>query len=81
MNTSNRISLLHMPLGVKGIIVQMDGGYGMVTRLDAMGIRIGSRVQKVTGQLIGGPVMLRVGNTRLALGCGMARRIWVEIEK
>jgi ferrous iron transport protein A len=81
MNTNSPISLFHMPVGTMGKIVQIDGGYGMSQRLDAMGIRVGSKIQKLTGQLMRGPVMLRVGNTRVAIGFGMARRIWVEIEK
>ncbi len=80
MNSGNRISLFSMPVGKTGKIVEIDGGLGMVNRLEAMGIRIGSKVQKVTGQWMRGPVMLKVGNMRIALGFGMARRIWVEIK-
>lgn len=81
MNADKRVSLFDMKVGAEGIVVNVDGGYGIVRRLDSMGIRIGSKIQKVTGQLMRGPIMLRVGNTRVAVGFGMARRIWVEVEK
>ena len=81
MNADKRVSLFDMAVGAEGIIVCIGGGRGMVQRLDAMGVRIGSKIQKVTGQLMRGPVMLRVGNTRVAVGFGMANRIWVEIDK
>lgn len=74
------IAIADMSSGQKGRIVQIDGGYGMIHKLDTMGIRVGNEVQKVTGQLMRGPIMLRQGNTRIALGFGMAQRIWVEIK-
>ncbi len=80
MSSENRVSLFNMSVGKTGTIVQIDGGLGMLNRLDSMGIRMGSKVQKVTGQWMRGPVMLKVGNMRVALGFSMARRIWVEME-
>lgn len=80
MSRVNRISLFDMPVGKTGVIVEIDGGLGMLDRLNALGIRVGSKVQKLTGQWMRGPIMVKVGNMRLALGFGMARRIWVEID-
>lgn len=81
MSAEKRISLFDMPVGKTGVIVEIDGGIGMLDRLDALGIRMGSKVQKVTGQWLRGPVMIRIKDMRLALGFGMARKIWVEMEK
>lgn len=80
MNKGDVISLFDMPVGETGTIVGIDGGHGMVHRLDSMGLRIGSNIEKITGQWMRGPIMLRAGNTRVAVGFGMAQRIWVEIE-
>lgn len=80
MSNDETISLFNMPVGTKGIVVQIEGGHGMLHRLDAMGIKVGSRIQKITGQLMWGPVTLRVGSTHVAIGFGMARRIWVRVE-
>ena len=78
---NNRVSLVTMDAGQTGTVVQIDGGYGMMRKLDKLGIRIGKKVQKVTSQLIRGPVIINHGNTRVAVGFGMAQRIWVNIEK
>ena len=77
---NSRMSLANMRAGQTGTVVQIDGGHGMMHRLDKLGIRAGKKVQKVTGQLIRGPVIVNQENTRVALGFGMAQRIWVEIE-
>lgn len=77
---NNPISLANMQSGQNGTVVQMDGGYGMTRRLDNLGIRIGKKVRKVSSQLMRGPVIINHGNTRVAIGFGMAQRILVEIE-
>jgi len=75
------ISLADMKSGQKGRIVQIDGGGGMTRRLDALGLRVGKQIKKVSKQLMRGPVIISHGNTRAAVGFGMTQRIWVEIEK
>jgi Fe2+ transport system protein FeoA len=45
-----------------------------------MGLRVGCRVQVVGGGAGGGPVVVAVGDTRLAVGHGMANKIMVAIE-
>jgi len=59
-------------------VAGIHGGLGVTKRLDAMGIRPGVAVAKVTGQFFGGPVVVQVGNTRVAVGSGIARKIIVE---
>ena len=74
------ISLVDMKSGQNGRIVQIDGRVGMTCRLDVLGLRIGKKIKKVSRQLMRGPVIVSHGNTRTAVGFGMAQRIWVEIE-
>lgn len=74
------ISLTNMRPGQIGKIVQILGGHGLVRRLEVLGIRIGKRVRKISPQLMRGPIVLEVDNTRLAIGFGMAHRILVEVE-
>jgi len=74
------ISLVDMKSGQNGRIVQIDGRVGMTCRLDVLGLRIGKKIKKVSRQLMRGPVIVSHGNTRAAVGFGMAQRIWVEIE-
>jgi len=75
------VSLANMKSGQNGRIVQIDSGGGMTRRLDALGLRVGKKIQKVSRQLMRGPVIISHGNTRAAVGFGMAQRIWVEIEQ
>ena len=75
------ISLVDMKSGQNGRIVQIDSGGGMTRRLDALGLRVGRQIQKVSRQLMRGPIIVSHGNTRAAVGFGVAQKIWVEIEQ
>ena len=74
-----RISLAQMRSGQRGRIVEINGGYGLAQKLDALGIRTGKEITKVSEQLMRGPVLLRQDNTQAALGFGMASRVVVEV--
>ena len=75
----NILSLTEVSSGERGVISAIEGGYGLVSKLDAMGIRVGKEVTKVSEQWMRGPVLLRQGNTQVAVGFGMAQRILVEV--
>ena len=75
------ISLANMKSGQTGRIVQIDGGGGMTRRIDTLGLRIDRQIKKVSRQLMRGSVIVSHGNTRAAVGFGMAQRIWVEIKQ
>ncbi|OIO72119.1 MAG: hypothetical protein AUJ85_10810 [Elusimicrobia bacterium CG1_02_37_114] len=76
-----RISLTEMNANEFGKVVELIGGHGMVKSLENMGIRIGTEIRKVSQQLMGGPVIVSQGNTRVAIGYGMAKRIIIEVKK
>jgi ferrous iron transport protein A len=76
---ANKVSLAQMQAGQKGRIVAIDGGYGLTRKLDALGIRAGKEITKISAQWIRGPVILRQGNTQAALGFGMASKVLVEL--
>jgi ferrous iron transport protein A len=76
-----QLTLAEMKNGQTGIVVSVQGGHGLIGRLDALGIRPGRKVTKMTSTLFRGPVMLRVNNTQVAVGFGMARKIIVETDK
>ncbi|MFN3551257.1 MAG: ferrous iron transport protein A [Endomicrobiia bacterium] len=63
----------------KGIVVEILGGCGLQKKLDAMGIRIGVEIVKVSLPSFKGPVVISVGNSQVALGYGMAKKIIVEV--
>ncbi len=74
-----RLSLVEMESGESGVVVSMVGGKAMRSRLEALGVRVGVELRKVSAQLLRGPVTVRVGGTQLAIGFGMAERIVVEV--
>jgi len=76
-----KLTLAEMKTGQTGTVVEVLGGHGLIRRLDALGIRPGRKVTKLSSALFRGPVMLRVNSTQVAVGFGMARKIIVEAEK
>ncbi|MGD0728014.1 MAG: FeoA family protein [Spirochaetia bacterium] len=64
--------------GAKAVVIAIHGGIGATGRLDSMGIRPGVLLEKISGQPFGGPVVVQVGNNRIALGFGMACKVQVE---
>ena len=81
MTEKKQINLRQMYPGQSGRVMQVNGGIGMVNRLNALGIRPGKKITKVNSMLMRGPVTVQLGGTRLAIGFGMANRILVEIEQ
>lgn len=77
-NKMHKIDLTQLEQGKKGEIVEIHGGYGLQSRLDSLGIRVGKKVIKVSSQLARGPVTLKVDNSHIALGFGMAKKILVK---
>ena len=79
MLDGKQVTLTQMYSGQSGIVVQVQGGHGMVSRLAALGIRPGKRVTKVSSMIMGGPVTIAVDRTQIAIGFGMANRVIVEV--
>lgn len=78
-HAANRISLAQMRAGQVGEIVAIGGGCGLAHKLEAMGIRVGKKITKISEQWMKGPVLLRHNNTQLAVGFRMASKVLVEI--
>ena len=74
------VALRQMQPGQRGQVVQIQGGPGLINRLAAMGIRPGNRITKISAMFMRGPVTIRSGHTRLAIGFGMANKIIVELD-
>jgi ferrous iron transport protein A len=73
------ISLREMKEGEAGRVVEIQGGREVKGRLEALGIRVGVRLKKTGQQIMGGPVMVEVGRTQVAVGFGMAGKVFVEL--
>ncbi|MFH1507182.1 MAG: FeoA family protein [Candidatus Omnitrophota bacterium] len=75
------LDLTQLKTGQKGIIVEIQGGTGLINRLESMGIRAGKNVTKISAQLWKGPQTIKLDNLQIAIGFRMARKILLKIEK
>ena len=80
MPEAKQITLTQMQIGQHGTVVQIKGGHGLVNRLNALGIRPGRRITKLSSMLMRGPVTIEVDRAQVAIGFGMARKITVELD-
>lgn len=80
-NEARRLTLAEMETGESGTVVEVAGGHGLIRRLDALGIRPGKKVTKISSMLFHGPVTLKVDNAQVAVGFGMAKKIIVEVDR
>lgn len=62
----------------KGVVVEILGGYGLNKKLDALGIRVGVEIIRLSSTSLRGTVIVKVGNTQVALGYGIAKKIIVN---
>ncbi|MFO7995531.1 MAG: FeoA family protein [Dehalococcoidia bacterium] len=81
MYEKRQLTLAEMGTGQTGTVVGVLGGHGFMRRLDALGIRPGKKVTKISSTLFHGPVILRANSAQVAIGFGMARKIVVEVDK
>jgi len=65
MSDGKLVTLRQMQLGQKGKVAQIQGGFRLVNRLNALGVRPGTRITKISA---------------LAVGFGMANKIIVELD-
>jgi len=75
------IDLTKLKKGQKAVVLELQGGDGLIKRLSALGIREGKTIVKTGAQMFRGPVTVKVGRTQVSLGHGMARKIMVEVAK
>ncbi|HVO93548.1 MAG TPA: FeoA family protein [Terriglobales bacterium] len=70
--------LAELASGARGIFRGVEAGRGITSRLAALGLVAGSPVEVLqnSGR---GPVLVRVHNTRVALGRTEARKVLIEI--
>ena len=73
-----QLTLAQMEAGQSGTIVEIQSGHRLTRRLNALGIRPGLIVTKVSSMFMRGPVTIQTGNSQVAIGHGMANRVIVE---
>jgi len=76
-----KLSLLQLGRGKKGVVDSLEGGFEFQRKMASLNIRTGKTIRKITSQPLGGPVVIEVTRRRIALGRGMAMKIFVEAEE
>jgi ferrous iron transport protein A len=71
--------LSELEQGQEATIISVQGGRGLQTRLRNLGLVEGQRIRKLSALAWGGPVVVDVERTQVAIGRGMARRIQVRV--
>ena len=74
-------SLLNLAVNETAKVIRIDGGHGIAKRLESLGLRQGVHVKKINSSVLGGPIVIRVGRTNMAIGKGISRKIVVEAKK
>mgnify|MGYP001098461121 CR=1 FL=1 len=72
-----------LPLGMLrdgdvAFVADVRGGRGMRRRMADMGLATGARIEVVSDSASSGPVIVKVLDSRIAIGRGMSRRIMVR---
>ncbi len=68
-------SLAEVEEGKKVKIMEILGGHGLVRRLLRIGLTVGIELFIVNNQ---GPIIVKFGDSTIAIGRGMAKKILVE---
>jgi len=68
-------SLDEIEEGKKVRIVKILGGYGLIRRLVSLGLTIGVELFIINNH---GPIIIKVGDSNIAIGRGIAKKVLVE---
>ena len=72
--------LSDLSLGDTGRIRRVVGGRGIHQKLTMMGITEGSMIRVIKSASSGGPVVVEVERNSIAIGMGMAQKIYVQLD-
>ena len=75
------VDLTQLRPGESGVVVEIKGGFGMSRRMQALGIRIGKRITKISSHFWRGPQTVEIDSFQVAIGFGMASRVFVEVKR
>ena len=80
MYDKTETTLNMMRTGDSGVVVHMTGGHNMINRLDALGIRQGKRITKLSSMFMKGPVTINFDEVQVAIGYKMANEIVIKMD-
>ena len=75
------VPLTQMQSGQSGTVADIQGGYGLINRLNALGLRPGRRITKIGSMVMRGPITVQTGRVQVAIGFGIARKVIVRLEE
>ncbi len=75
------VDVTQMQPGESGIVIEMQGGQGLIRKLQSIGVRPGKKITKVSSHFWHGPQTVMIDNMQVAVGFGIAKRIIVELNK
>jgi DtxR family transcriptional regulator, Mn-dependent transcriptional regulator len=73
---SKNTTLAHLGEGDIGIVTSIEGA-GLQSKLMGMGLFVGKMLRVIAVEPLGGPVVVKVGNTSLTVGRNMASKVKV----
>lgn len=73
------LTLNQLNKGRKAVVVELNGGYGLTNRLNGLGIMKKKEVIKISNSFMKGPVTVKIGQSKIAIGHGMAEKIFVKM--
>ena len=73
-------SLANLHTGERGIVTSLKGGEKFRNKMLALGLIPGKEFEVIKGNK-NGPFVLKIDETRLMLGYGMAEKIIIELKK
>ena len=80
MKEAKVVTAAQMAAGQSGVVVGIEGGHMLLSRLEALGIRPGKRIRKISSSFIRGPSVIEVEGCDIAIGMGMAGHIFARID-
>jgi len=72
------MTLEHVAVRRNARVVAIDGGRGVRTHLNTLGIHVGDQIVVLDRAPFKGPVLVEVNGCRVALGRGVAGKVEVE---
>lgn len=73
------ISLAEMKVNSTGVITQLAEGAQFRAKMHSLNFRIGKKIRIIGKSILNSPVVVEVDNTRVAVGMGMAQKVFLEV--
>ncbi len=80
MERKTLLPLSLLPVGETGMVIKLNGGRTFQEKMISMGITQGGIIEVLSGTP-GQALLVLIGNTRLALGFGLAHKIVIDTSR